>query len=280
LYQSEIVLIIANGHVVSTRRAILYFGLSFVSSCNISLSVLSLQRITNHRVNTFSLQCFISSVSKDKISSLKLSKRALSFSEYHSWVSKHHPPGISYHINQNSFASFICLCLHLQLMSNNFDLSTSHDFSYSVSFKSFAESGLRISFHDTLFTAFSHLVVWLIGLCPTTSHDAIISNHSFSAISKAVFIINQWQSIHGFIFFQYQYFGFFTTSRCGSEIFTVLILIQFFCARVSAFSFQKNGVQNVIAVQSIHCDSSTFIANMLSSHPENKISAFVMYTYF
>jgi hypothetical protein len=86
--------------------------------------------------------------------------------------------------------------------------------------------------------------------------------------------------MQGFIFFQYQYFGFFTTFRCGSEIFTVLILIQFFFASASAFSFQKNGVQNVIAVQSIHCDSSTFTANMLSSHPENKISAFVMYTYF
>jgi hypothetical protein len=181
----------ASGHVVSTKRTILYFELFFVSLCNISLSVLSLQSIANHRVNIFNLQCFSSSVSMDRIFSLKLSKTALSFSEYHSCVSKHHHHGISYHINQNSFASCICLCLHLQLISSNFDLSTNHAFSYSVSFKSFAESGLRISFHETLFTAFSHLVVWLIGLCPTTSHDAIISNHSFSAISKAVFIINQ-----------------------------------------------------------------------------------------
>jgi hypothetical protein len=123
--------------------------------------------------------------------SLKLSKSAFSFSEYHSCVSRHHHPGISYHTNQNSFANCICLCLHLQLISSNFDLSTSHDFSYFVSFKSFAESGLRISFQDTLFTAFNHLVVWLIGLWPITSHDAIMSNHSSSAIVNAVFIINQ-----------------------------------------------------------------------------------------
>jgi hypothetical protein len=105
-----------------------------------------------------------------------------------------------------------------------------------------AHNGLRISTHETLFTEFNHLVVWLIGLCPRTSHDAMMSYHSSFAIFAAVFIINQWQSMHGFMFFQYQYFGFFTTSRWSFEISTNFILNQLLVASFSALVFQKNGV--------------------------------------
>jgi hypothetical protein len=192
------------------------------------------------------------SVSTDWISVLKLSKSDLNLAEYHSWVRRHHHQGISYHISPNSLASCICLCLHLQLISNNLNLSTNQFNSYDVSGNSFAQSGLKISLHEILFTEFNHLVVWLIGLCHSTSPEATISNHSFSAISNAVFIMNPWQSIHGFMFFQYPYFGSFTISRCGAEISAILILIQLLFASFSAFSLPKNGVQKVSAVQSIH----------------------------
>jgi hypothetical protein len=125
-------------------------------------------------------------------------------------------------------------------------------------------------------------LIWLIGLCPTTSPVIIKSAPVMSINSFASLSIRILQSMHGFIFLPWPCAGFLTISiNLSARWQSFTVKPNFSAAENGSFEHddlseisQPKCVRNVMAVTPIPCLSIVMIASVLSSPPEKRAIAF------